>query len=92
MGVDYVDIFYSHRPDPRTPIEETMAALDQVVRQGKALYAGISSYTAPQTEAAVKALGARGIRADWSQPRRADRRERRRPETAGILRGRTRAD
>ncbi len=68
MGVDYVDIFYSHRPDPRTPIEETMAALDQVVRQGKALYAGISSYTAPQTEAAVKALGARGTACLIHQP------------------------
>src|SRR5512146_478863 len=44
MGLDYVDIFYSHRPDPETPLEETMGALDQVVRQGKALYAGISSY------------------------------------------------
>ena len=46
MGLEYVDIFYSHRPDPETPVEETMAALDQAVRSGKALYAGISSYSA----------------------------------------------
>jgi L-glyceraldehyde 3-phosphate reductase len=56
MGLDYVDIFYSHRPDPDTPLEETMQALDQVVRQGKALYAGISSYTAEQTQAAADIL------------------------------------
>ena len=52
MGLDYVDVFYSHRPDPDTPLEETMGALDQAVRQGKALYAGISSY---QPEAARQA-------------------------------------
>ena len=46
MGLDYVDIFYSHRFDPDTPLEETMGALDTAVRQGKALYAGISSYSA----------------------------------------------
>ncbi|CAH0237383.1 L-glyceraldehyde 3-phosphate reductase [Arthrobacter sp. Bi83] len=60
MGLDYVDIFYSHRPDPETPMEETMGALDQAVRSGKALYAGISSYTPEQTlEAALilKELG-----------------------------------
>ena len=45
MGLDYVDIFYSHRPDPTTPLEETMGALDTAVRSGKALYAGISSYS-----------------------------------------------
>jgi L-glyceraldehyde 3-phosphate reductase len=56
MGLDYVDIFYSHRPDPNTPLEETMGALDQVVRQGKALYVGISSYNAEQTEEAIKIL------------------------------------
>jgi L-glyceraldehyde 3-phosphate reductase len=56
MGLEYVDIFYSHRPDPETPLEETMMALDQVVRQGKALYAGISSYSAEQTAEAVKIL------------------------------------
>ena len=46
MGLDYVDIFYSHRSDPETPLEETMGALDHAVRSGKALYAGISSYSA----------------------------------------------
>jgi len=56
MGLDYVDIFYSHRPDPDTPIEETMAALDHAVHQGKALYAGISSYSPAQTAEAVRAL------------------------------------
>lgn len=56
MGIDYVDIFYSHRPDPETPLEETMMALDQVVRQGKALYVGISSYNAEQTEQAIRIL------------------------------------
>jgi L-glyceraldehyde 3-phosphate reductase len=56
MGVDYVDIFYSHRPDPATPVEETMGALDTAVRQGKALYAGISSYSPDETRAAVEAL------------------------------------
>jgi L-glyceraldehyde 3-phosphate reductase len=49
MGIDYVDIFYHHRPDPETPLEETMMALDQVVKQGKALYAGISNYDAETT-------------------------------------------
>ncbi len=56
MGLDYVDIFYSHRPDPETPIEETMGALDTAVRQGKALYAGISSYSPAETRAAAAAL------------------------------------
>jgi L-glyceraldehyde 3-phosphate reductase len=56
MGLDYVDVFYSHRPDPNTPLEETMGALDQIVRQGKALYVGISSYDAIQTAEAVKIL------------------------------------
>ena len=56
MGLEYVDIFYSHRPDPDTPFEETMGALDHAVRQGKALYAGISSYTADQTREAVRIL------------------------------------
>ena len=56
MGLEYVDIFYSHRPDPDTPIEETMGALDQAVRQGKALYAGISSYNAEQTIKAAAVL------------------------------------
>ncbi len=53
MGLEYVDIFYHHRPDPETPMEETMGALDHVVRQGKALYAGISSYDAEQTRRAA---------------------------------------
>jgi L-glyceraldehyde 3-phosphate reductase len=56
MGLDYVDIYYSHRPDPNTPLEETMSALDQVVRHGKALYVGISSYNEEQTREAVKIL------------------------------------
>jgi L-glyceraldehyde 3-phosphate reductase len=56
MGLDYVDIFYSHRPDPNTPLEETMAALDLVVRQGKALYVGISSYNHDQTKEAIAIL------------------------------------
>lgn len=56
MGLDYVDVFYSHRPDPNTPLEETMGALDQIVRQGKALYVGISNYDAEQTAQAVKIL------------------------------------
>lgn len=53
MGLDYVDIFYHHRPDPETPMEESLMALDSAVRQGKALYAGISSYNAEQTQKAV---------------------------------------
>ncbi|MGO4231059.1 L-glyceraldehyde 3-phosphate reductase [Arthrobacter sp. YAF34] len=56
MGLDYVDIFYSHRPDPETPMEETMGALDYAVRSGKALYAGISSYTPEQTIEAARIL------------------------------------
>ena len=56
MGLDYVDIFYSHRPDPDTPMEETMGALDHAVRSGKALYAGISSYTPAQTLEAARVL------------------------------------
>jgi L-glyceraldehyde 3-phosphate reductase len=56
MGLEYVDIFYSHRLDPRTPLEETMGALDTAVRQGKALYVGISSYSAKRTEEAIEIL------------------------------------
>jgi len=56
MDLDYVDIFYSHRPDPDTPMEETMMALDQAVRQGKALYAGISSYSPEQSRQAADIL------------------------------------
>ncbi len=60
MGLEYVDIFYHHRPDPNTPLEETMAALDLIVRQGKALYVGISNYKAEETaqaSAILKQLG-----------------------------------
>ncbi|GII87831.1 glyceraldehyde 3-phosphate reductase [Sphaerisporangium siamense] len=56
MGLDYVDIFYSHRPDPETPLEETMGALDTAVRSGRALYAGISNYTPEQTAEAARIL------------------------------------
>jgi L-glyceraldehyde 3-phosphate reductase len=56
MGLDYVDIFYSHRADPDTPLEETMGALDAAVRQGKALYVGISSYSPRRTEEAIEIL------------------------------------
>jgi L-glyceraldehyde 3-phosphate reductase len=67
-GLDYVDIFYSHRHDPETPLEETMAALDQAVRSGKALYAGISSYPAEQTAAAARMLGTLGTPCVIHQP------------------------
>ncbi|MEH7548344.1 MULTISPECIES: L-glyceraldehyde 3-phosphate reductase [Bacillaceae] len=60
MGLEYVDIFYSHRPDPNTPLEETMMALDSIVRQGKALYVGISNYSAEQTAEAIKILNQLG--------------------------------
>ncbi len=60
MGLDYVDIFYSHRFDPETPLEETMGALDAAVRQGKALYAGISSYSAEKTREAAAILESLG--------------------------------
>ncbi|MCD1257719.1 L-glyceraldehyde 3-phosphate reductase [Paenibacillus athensensis] len=60
MGLEYVDIFYSHRPDPETPLEETMGALDQIVRSGKALYVGISNYSAEQTAQAIEILNALG--------------------------------
>ena len=59
-GLDYVDIFYHHRPDPETPLEETLGALDQIVRQGKALYAGISNYRGPATIQAHGVLSALG--------------------------------
>ncbi len=61
MGLEYVDIFYSHRPDPETPVEETMGALADIVWQGKALYAGISNYKPEQTRKAVEALRACGV-------------------------------
>ena len=60
MGLDYVDIFYHHRPDPETPLEETMGALSDIVRQGKALYVGISNYGPEETEKAVAILRANG--------------------------------
>jgi L-glyceraldehyde 3-phosphate reductase len=68
MGLDYVDIFYSHRPDPDTPFEETMGALDSAVRQGKALYVGISSYTADQTRQAAHILRGLGTPCLIHQP------------------------
>ena len=61
MGLDYVDIFYSHRPDMETPLEETMGALVQAVRQGKALYVGISSYDAERTREAARILKSMGV-------------------------------
>jgi L-glyceraldehyde 3-phosphate reductase len=60
MGLEYVDIFYHHRPDPETPLEETMGALDQIVRSGKALYVGISAYSAEDTKRAAEILHALG--------------------------------
>src|SRR5919198_1859431 len=56
LGLDYVDIFYSHRFDPETPLDETMGAVDTAVKQGKALYAGISSYSGPRTAEAIRIL------------------------------------
>jgi L-glyceraldehyde 3-phosphate reductase len=69
MRLDYVDIFYSHRPDPETPLQETMMALDQAVRQGKALYAGISNYSAEQTAEAAAILRRLGTPCLIHQPR-----------------------
>jgi len=69
MGLEYVDIFYSHRPDPDTPIEETMGALDRAVRSGKALYVGISNYSAEQTKKAVDILKSLGTPCLIHQPR-----------------------
>ncbi|UQA93349.1 L-glyceraldehyde 3-phosphate reductase [Streptomyces halobius] len=68
MGVDYVDIFYSHRFDPDTPLEETMGALASAVQQGKALYAGVSSYNSEQTREAARILRAMGVPALIHQP------------------------
>ena len=61
MGLDYVDIFYHHRPDPNTPLEETMGALAQIVKQGKALYAGVSNYNAQQTKEASRIMKELGV-------------------------------
>lgn len=69
MNLDYVDIFYSHRPDPNTPIEETMTALDHIVRQGKALYVGLSNYSAEQTKEASKVLRELGTPCLIHQPK-----------------------
>lgn len=69
MGLDYVDIFYSHRPDPNTPIEETMGALVDVVRQGKALYIGISSYSPEETRSALEVLDNMGAKCLIHQPK-----------------------
>jgi L-glyceraldehyde 3-phosphate reductase len=68
MGVDYVDIFYHHRPDPETPVEESMRALDQAVRQGKALYAGLSAYSPEQTGKAMGLLRQMGTPCIVHQP------------------------
>lgn len=69
MGLDYVDIFYHHRPDPETPLEETMAALDLIVRQGKALYAGISNYPAAEAAKAIAMLKEMGTPCLIHQPK-----------------------
>lgn len=69
MGLDYVDVFYHHRPDPETPLEETMGALSDIIHQGKALYVGISNYSAEETEAAVRILRENGTPCLIHQPR-----------------------
>jgi L-glyceraldehyde 3-phosphate reductase len=68
IGLDYVDIFYSHRPDPETPLEETMDALTQAIRQGKALYVGVSNYSPEQTRQAAAILKGMGVRLLIHQP------------------------
>lgn len=68
MNLEYVDIFYHHRPDPETPIEETMLALHDIVKSGKALYVGISNYSAEQAQAAIETLGAMGTHMLIHQP------------------------
>jgi L-glyceraldehyde 3-phosphate reductase len=68
LGLDYVDIFYHHRPDPETPIEESMGALEQAVRSGKALYVGISNYNAEQAQRAVRELNRLGVKCTIHQP------------------------
>ncbi|WP_028666087.1 L-glyceraldehyde 3-phosphate reductase [Runella zeae] len=69
MGLEYVDIFYSHRPDPNTPLEETMGALDSIVRQGKALYVGISNYSAEDSAKAIAILKQLGTPCLIHQPK-----------------------
>lgn len=83
MGLDYVDIFYSHRPDPDTPLEETMGALHSAVQQGKALYVGVSNYSAEQTREAARILGGLGTPLLIHQP--AYSMLNRRPEEEGLL-------
>lgn len=68
MNLEYVDIFYHHRPDPDTPLEETAGALEQILRSGKALYVGLSNYNARQTEEMAAALGSLGVRLLIHQP------------------------
>ncbi|MFG2515922.1 L-glyceraldehyde 3-phosphate reductase [Streptomyces sp. NPDC048584] len=83
MGLEYVDIFYSHRFDPETPLEETMGALHSAVQQGKALYVGVSNYSAEQTREAARILGELGTPLLINQPRYSmlDRR----PEDGGLM-------
>ncbi|MFH8576154.1 L-glyceraldehyde 3-phosphate reductase [Streptomyces zaomyceticus] len=83
LGLDHVDIFYSHRFDPETPLEETMGALHSAVQQGKALYVGVSNYSAEQTREAARILGELGTPLTLHQPRYSmlDRR----PEEEGLL-------
>ncbi|MGV9289510.1 L-glyceraldehyde 3-phosphate reductase [Streptomyces sp. NPDC003719] len=83
MGLDHVDIFYSHRPDPETPLEETMGALHTAVQQGKALYVGVSNYSPEQTREAARILADLGTPLLIHQPRYSmlDRR----PESSGLL-------
>jgi L-glyceraldehyde 3-phosphate reductase len=69
MGLDYVDIYYSHRFDPETPLEETMGPLDTAVRQGKALYVGISSYSAQKTREGRRSSASSGRRSSSTSPR-----------------------
>jgi L-glyceraldehyde 3-phosphate reductase len=69
LGLDYVDVFYHHRPDPDTPLEETMGALDAIVRSGKALYVGVSNYTSEQVRAAAEILRGLGTPLLIDQPR-----------------------
>lgn len=69
MGLEYVDIFYHHRPDPQTPLLETMKALDHVVRQGKALYVGLSNYPAEQARKAIDILNDLGTPCLIHQPK-----------------------
>ncbi|TZF84724.1 L-glyceraldehyde 3-phosphate reductase [Pedobacter sp. BS3] len=69
MGLDYVDVFYHHRPDPETPLEETMTALNHIVKQGKALYVGISNYDVPEAEKAIRMLKQMGTPCLIHQPR-----------------------